>query len=269
MSARDLPLPWTRGCRASLALTLENLLATRRGLATGVLLGGPALAALGYRLLVAAGVEVGMSPWALYGDGIVAVYWLGLALPMCALFHSTAFAEDIEARTIVFLLTRPVARSALLLGRYVAYVVATLAITVPALALAFVFLASVGGWSAFASRAPELLRDLAVVALAVCAYGALFTLMGVILRRPVILGMLFVFGWDLLANLPGYLPRITLAGPLRALVPYRARSAGLFGLITPGTMEPWVALAILIVATVAALAAASAIFSRREYVGEP
>ena len=57
---------------------------------------------------------------------------------------------------------------------------------------------------------PDLFRDLGVVLLTFLAYGALFALMGVLLRRPVIPGLLFLFGWELLANLPGYLPRLTL-----------------------------------------------------------
>jgi ABC-2 type transport system permease protein len=268
MSDRDLPLPWSLGWRASFAMSLESLLATRRGVATGILLGAPPVLALVYRLAIAAGVEVGVSPWNLYGDWLVALYWLGLALPLSALFHSTAFAEDVEARTIVFLLTRPVSRSALLAGRYTAYVVALLTITAPAVALSFLLLASAGGWAAFASRAPELLRDVGVVALAICAYGALFTLLGVLLRRPVLPGMLFVFGWELLANLPGYLPRVTLAGPLRALVPYRPPTEGLLGFVTAGTIPvPW-ALVTLVLVTCGSLVLAGLIFSKREYTGE-
>jgi len=58
-------------------------------------------------------------------------------------------------------------------------------------------------------------RDRAILAL--LAYGALFTLLGVLLKRPMIPGLLFVFVWEMVANLPGYLPRFTLTAYLRSL----------------------------------------------------
>ena len=41
------------------------------------------------------------------------------------------------------------------------------------------------------------------MALGLVVYGAFFTLLGVVLRRPVIPGLLFLFVWELVANLPG------------------------------------------------------------------
>ena len=59
---------------------------------------------------------------------------------------------------------------------------------------------------AWGRQAPVLLQDLGVMALTLVAYGALFTLLGVLLKRPVIAGLLFLYLWELLVYLPGYLP---------------------------------------------------------------
>jgi ABC-type transport system involved in multi-copper enzyme maturation permease subunit len=101
----------------------------------------------------------------------------------------------------------------------------------------------------------------------VLAYGAFFTLVGVLLRRPVIPGLLFLYVWELLAHLPGYLPRLTISAYLRSLVSHRPPAEGLaevFGQALP------VGLSILSLAAMAIvfLAAAVWIFSRREYVLE-
>jgi ABC-type transport system involved in multi-copper enzyme maturation permease subunit len=105
------------------------------------------------------------------------------------------------------------------------------------------------------------------MALALVAYGALFTLFGVVLRRPVIPGLLFIFVWELLANLPGYMPRVTLTAWLRSLVRHRPPQEGLsevFGQILPAALS----LQVLAGATIAFLGLSLWIFSRREYVIE-
>ena len=70
--------------------------------------------------------------------------------------------------------------------------------------------------------------------LTLVAYGALFGLLGVLLKRPVIPGLLFLYGWELLANVPGYMPRFTLTAWLRSLVPYRPAEDGLAGPLPAG-----------------------------------
>ena len=111
----------------------------------------------------------------------------------------------------------------------------------------------------------DLFRDMGVCALALLSYGAFFTLLGVLLRRPVIPGLLFLFVWELVANLPGYMPRLTLTAHLRSLIRHRPPDEGfaeMFGQILPAPLS----LAVLAGVTVVSLAAAAWIFSRREYV---
>jgi ABC-2 type transport system permease protein len=129
----------------------------------------------------------------------------------------------------------------------------------------FFLLAPARGWSGVGAAVPDLLRDLGVVALALLAYGALLTLLGVLLRRPVIPGLLFLFGWELLANLPGYLPRLTLTAWLRSLIHHRPAQEGLselFAQVQPAGLS----LVVLFTATAVFLAAATFVFSEREYV---
>ncbi len=97
----------------------------------------------------------------------------------------------------------------------------------------------------------DLPRDLGVMLLTLVAYGALFGLLGVLLKRPVIPGLVFLYGWELLANVPGYLPRFTLTAWLRSLVPYRPAEDGLAGLFQQ-VLPADQALVVLIFVSVAA-----------------
>ncbi len=260
------PTPFVPGARAAFTLGIETTLASRRAWLTGLLLGLPALLAVAYRVAAASGVELHLTGWQVYGDFAVTLYWVGLALPLVALLQSSGYAEEVEARTIVYLLTRPVSRASLLVGRFAAYFVFALGVTLAAQLATFLLLASQEGAGAFFGRVPGLVRDAGVLALALLAYGALFTLLGVLLRRPLLPGLGFLFGWELLANLPGYLPRLTVARHLRGLLPYAPPVEGLFGLFTPLPVSGWACLLSLALVIGGGLTLATLVFERREYV---
>ncbi len=124
---------------------------------------------------------------------------------------------------------------------------------------------SARGFPAAGRAAGDLLRDLGVMALALLVYGAFFALLGVLLKRPVIPGLMFLYGWELLANLPGYLPRLTITAWLRSLITHRPAQEGLAGLFQQ-VLPAVQALPVLVVATIVFLFLGARIFSSREYV---
>ncbi|HWF86482.1 MAG TPA: hypothetical protein VG222_16600, partial [Vicinamibacterales bacterium] len=66
---------------------------------------------------------------------------------------------------------------------------------------------------------PSLLTDLAMLAIGLAAYGAVFAWVGTRLKRPLVIGLVFAFGWEPAVLLfPGYLKRFTVAYYLQALV---------------------------------------------------
>ena len=260
------PLPFLAGARAVFDLSLEGMLLSRRSLLMGLLVGLPVILAIVYRVLLAADVpNRAVPPLDLYAI-VVAVYWIRNVLPLTALFHATSLvADEVDDRTLTYLLTRPLTRPTILAGKFAAYLAASLGMALPAGVLTFFILLTARGWSGVGASVPDLFRDLGVVALTLLVYGALFTLLGVLLRRPVIPGLLFLFGWELMANLPGYLPRFTLTAWLRSLIRHRPAQEGLaelFGQVQPTGLS----LIVILVSTVVFLAAAAWVFSEREYV---
>jgi ABC-2 type transport system permease protein len=262
------PLPFRPAVRAVYDLSLESMLWTKRTLVMGVLVGAPVLFALFYRVVLAAKWNLqAVTPRDLYAL-FVAVYWIRNVLPLVALFYATALiADEVEGRTLTYLVTRPITRPAIFAGKFAAYLVTTLCLTLPSCVLAFTLLLGTGGAAGLGASAVDLLRDLAVLALTLLVYGALFALLGVLLKRPVIPGLVFLYGWELLANLPGYLPRLTLTAWLRSLVSHRPAQEGLAGLFQQ-VLPPEQALPVLLAATALFLYAAARIFSAREYVLE-
>jgi hypothetical protein len=268
--ARDTtrPLPFKPAARAVFELALDAMLWTKRTLVMAVLVAMPVVFAVIYRVVLAGKWNVQpVTPGDLYAI-FVAVYWIRNVLPLVALFYATALvADEVEGRTLTYLVTRPITRGAIFAGKFAAYLVTTLCLALPACVLSFFVLLSTRGLSALGPAAVDLLRDLAVLALTLLAYGAVFALLGVLLKRPVIPGLVFLYGWELLANLPGYLPRLTLTAWLRSLITHRPAQEGLAGLFQQ-VFPPAQAIPFLLVVTALFLYGAARIFSTREYVLE-
>ena len=261
------PLPFFAAARGIFTLSLDGMVWSRRSLMMAVLLGLPLVFALVYRLVLVASLPQHLSGFDLYAV-VIAFYYVRNVLPLAALFYATALiADEVEGKTLTYLLTRPIRRNAILTGKYAAYLVTTLALSLPAAVLTFFLLATARGWSGIGAAVPDLFRDLGVMTLALAVYGAFFTLLGVSLRRPVIPGLLFLFVWEMAANLPGYLPRVTITAWLRSLIRHRPAHEGvadMFGQVLPAALS----LEVLAGMLIAFLAGAIWIFSTREYVME-
>jgi ABC-2 type transport system permease protein len=266
---RDItrPLPFATAARGVFDLSLEQMMWSRRSLVMAILIGLPVLLAVAFRIFVVARLPPEVTAFDFYGITI-AFYYVRNVLPLVALFYATALvADEVEGKTLTYLLTRPITRGAILFGKFASYLATTLTLTLPAAVVTFFLLATAQGMSGVGARVPGLFQDMGVLALTLLVYGALFALLGVLLRRPVIPGLLFLFVWELVANLPGYMPRFTLTAWLRSLISHRPSAEGMsemFGQVLPTGLS----LGVLLGATLAFLAAASWIFSHREYVLE-
>jgi len=205
-------------------LSLGQMLWSRRSVFLGILLGGPVLLAAAVRVtagLYASGFRVNGSTMA--GSSIFGVMiWLlyiRFIVPILGVFFGTALiADEVDDKTITYLFTRPIPRNSVLLGKYLAYLACTILLVLPSVVLVFFLIVPLGG-STIAEAFPALLTDLGMLAVGLIAYGAVFALVGTRLKRPLIVGLVFAFGWEPSVLLfPGYLKRFTVAYYLQALV---------------------------------------------------
>ncbi|HXH05165.1 MAG TPA: ABC transporter permease [Vicinamibacterales bacterium] len=206
-------------------LSIGLMLWSRRTIFMALVVAVPVVIAVALRLLVALGApvaRVGGTP--LGGETIfglmIWVFYLRFIVPVLGAFYGTALiADEVEEKTITYLFTRPVRRGAILLGKYFAYLAVTTFVVLPSLALVYVLVVPLGGHLGRAF--PAFLTDLAVIALGLAVYGAFFAFVGARLKRPLLAGLFFVFGWEQAAlAIPGYLRRVTIAWYLQALVPH-------------------------------------------------
>jgi ABC-2 type transport system permease protein len=254
---------WASAARV-FELSLGEMLWSRRAIFMAIVVGGPILLALVVRLVQASGVEpVHVNGVAVGGAGIfgtmVWILFIRFVVPVLGVFYGTALiADEIEDRTITYLFTRPIPRGAVLMGKYLAYLVCTALAVLPALVMVYFLLVPFGEVPASFG---QLVADLGLVALGLSAYGAVFALIGTVMRRPLVVGLLFAFGWEPIALfLPGDVRRFTLAQYLQSLVPHARVPGDGLALFQAAT-----SVACLLAVLVVCLALAVRAIERREY----
>jgi ABC-type transport system involved in multi-copper enzyme maturation permease subunit len=248
--------PFLTGVRRMFPLAFGEMVRSRRTMFVAVIVGVPVLLAMLARLGGDASINVtingGRVNAAEMFDTILWLLFLRFAVPVLGVWYGTSLiADEVEEKTITYLFVRPIRRGTVVVGKYLAYLACTSIVVLGAVLL--VYLAIV-----MRSAFPEdvsLIRALAVLALGLAAYGALFTFMGASLRRPLVSGLVFAFGWEQVALvLPGYLRRFTLAYHLDSV--FRASPAATTSLF-------W-----LLAITVGCLLLATRAVERREYILE-
>jgi ABC-type transport system involved in multi-copper enzyme maturation permease subunit len=259
-------------------LSLGQMLWSRRSVFLVLLVAGPVLLAASFRGLVALGVSrppringevVGSA--ALFGT-IIWFLYIRFIVPALGVFYGTSLiADEVEDKTITYLFTRPIRRGAVLVGKYLAYLVCTALLILPSVVLVFFLIVPIGRGSIGASF-PQLAADLGMLAAGLAAYGAVFALVGARLKRPLVMGLVFAFGWEPFVLLfPGYLKRATVAYYLQALVPHAMPDDSAIGALMQMFREvpsvP-VSLASLTIITASSLWFAARAVEEREYVLE-
>jgi len=204
----------------------------------------------------------------IFSNMIMTFYLQFLILILSLFFGTSVCSEEIENKTLTYLTTRPIPKSAIIFGKYAAYsLLVVLMVTIGLVASFFILnfekLLDISIYSI-------LLKDWGVLSLGVICYIALFTLLGTFLRRSIIVGLVFSFGWELFVQyFPGSTQKFTIVHYLKSLLPSHF-SGGKFSILL-FQLEPTsasTAITILFLLTGVFLALACFIFSRREYILE-
>jgi ABC-type transport system involved in multi-copper enzyme maturation permease subunit len=133
-------------------------------------------------------------------------------LPLWTLsFATDALGRERESRTMIWLLTRPMPRSAIYLAKYVAALPWCLGFNI----FGFVLVCACGGepgWMALRLYMPAVIWG-------TLAFAALFHLFAAISRWPAVLGLIYSFFFELLVGtLPGDLKRMSIGYYVRSLM---------------------------------------------------
>jgi ABC-type transport system involved in multi-copper enzyme maturation permease subunit len=199
-------------------------------------------------------------------------YILGVT-PLLALFFAAMLVgEDVEMQTISYVLTRSVSRSAWVVGRFAAYLALTsgiILISIASLSLT-VFSIPNGGESLGIAT---LARYQLTATLALMGYGAFCAFLGALVRHPVVVGVLLIFGWQQIALLaPGATNFLTISKYVTSLLPEGSPGVRrMLGDVTSELLNPTLMVSpltagiVLLTLSAVCLALATAVVRAKEY----
>lgn len=217
-------------------VSVSEMLWSRRTIFMALVVGAPVLISLVLRavdLLGAPVFEVNgtrMAGPAIFGL-MIWVFYLRFTVPVLGVFYGTSLiADEVEDKTITYLFTRPIRRGAVLVGKYLAYLACTVFVVLPSVVIVYLLIVPMRG--SLGASFIDLVVDLSLLALGLAVYGAVFAFIGSAFKRPLLVGLIFIFGWEQAAlAFPGYLKRFTVAYYLQALVPHAMPNDGVVSLI--------------------------------------
>ena len=277
-TAPSRPIPAAPGFIAAafriFDLSLGEMLWSRRTIFMLLVVGAPVVIALLLRLLVSLGAPIlentRMTGPAIFGL-MIWVFYLRFTVPVLGVFYGTSLmADEVEDKTITYLFTRPIRRGAVLFGKYLAYLGCTVLVVLPSVVLVYLFIVPMQG--SLGASFIDLLKDLAMLALGLAVYGSVFAFIGAKFKRPLLIGLVFIFGWEQAAlAFPGYLKKFTVAYYTQALVPHAMPNDNTLSLIQGIFREnPPLATSLFWLAAIwiTFLVCAAWVVERREYVLE-
>jgi ABC-2 type transport system permease protein len=257
-------------------LSVSEMLWSRRTIFMALVVGAPVLISVFLRLLDALGAPVfrvngnTMAGPTIFGL-MIWVFYLRFTVPVLGVFYGTSLiADEVEDKTITYLFTRPIPKGAVLVGKYFAYLACTLFVVLPSVVI--VYLAIVPMRGSLGASFLDLVKDLTLLTIGLAVYGAVFAFIGAKFKRPLLVGLIFIFGWEQMAlAFPGYLKKFTVAYYLQAMVPHAMPNDSVISLVqgifreTPSLSESliWLAVILLVFLWWAAVSV-----ERKEYVLE-
>ncbi len=258
------------------SMSVGEMLWSRRTIFMVLVVGSPVIVAMVARIVQSMGTAplrvngVQVDAMSIFG-AMIWILFLWFIVPVLGVFYGTSLiADEVDDKTITYLFTRPVRRGAVVVGKYIAYLLCTSLVVLPSVMVVYFLMVP---FSQIPGTFISLLIDLGVLGLGLAAYGALFAFIGAALKRPLVVGLVFIFGWELVTLfIPGYLKRFTLAYYLQPLVPHSMPAGDTVSLLQGAVFRepPSVAASLswLAVAIIVSLVLAVRVVEQREYILE-
>jgi ABC-2 type transport system permease protein len=257
-------------------LSLSEMLWSRRTVFMALVVGLPVVLAAVIRLLFELGAPTFRVNNAVVGGPVIFglmiwMFFVRFSIPVLAVFYGTSLiADEVDDKTITYLFTRPIPRGSVLFGKYLAYLACTVFVVLPSVIVVWLLIVPING--SLALGFIDLLKDLVVLAAGLAVYGAVFALVGAALKRPLLVGLFIIFGWEtIVMALPGNLKRASVAYYLQGLVPHAMPSDSPLSIIQAVFQEApsliTSVLGLVVIATLCLWLAVRAV-TRREYVLE-
>lgn len=205
---------------------------------------------------------------------VVSVMLVGFLMPFPAVFWGSSLVTDeIEGKTLVYLWTRPVGRARLFLAKYVVVAGWLVVFSVFSSVSAYTSIYLLRSRSELLDNLPMAFWDARALSLGAAAYAAMAFFLATLIKRPLLVSLLYVYMWDLAAAfLPGFLQRTSIRHHVLTLSTHQPetenQATGLLKLVTESTTTEGEAIATLLGIVIVFALSAAYILRNREFLGD-
>lgn len=220
-------------------------------------------------LLIAKIIEIVNPNASISAEGIFSrillIIYIQLLIPILSLFFGTSVVnEEIDNKTLIFLTTAPIPKPSIILGKFCAFYLVSSIVINMGLLLSFLII-NVNHLTRL-KYYNEFLLYAGAGLVAILSYMALFTLLGSLFKKSMILGLLFIFGWESIVQyLPGTTQKFTLIHFVKSLLPESSENIK-FLVFRLEPSPAFDSIIVLIFVTLISLILASLIFTKKEYI---
>lgn len=154
-----------------------------------------------------------------------ASFYFQLFIPLISLFYgSSVINDEIDNKTLIYLTTSSVSKASVLMGKFLTNFLISAITVISGIFISYVILFNVN-----VLRFVHL-KDLSIFAgvalLAILTYSMLFTLFGTLLKKSVLVGVFFIFGWESVVQFfPGATQKLTINHYIKSLLPANISSS--------------------------------------------
>ncbi|MBN2416847.1 ABC transporter permease [bacterium] len=199
--------------------------------------------------------------------------YLHFLLPLITVFMGTAVLRDeVEDRTLAYLITRPVPRWTITAAKMAAGIVTAALLLFFSLFLTWLIILFDAGFDQWSRNTVQIFQSAGVILLGLFVYIPLFTFFGGLFKRPVLAGLFFTFIWENTVSVfPGNVKLLTVANYLHVLSPPLQKidtglRSSIFNMIMPGqSISDATAVLVLFICMALFSAASTGILYIREY----
>jgi ABC-type transport system involved in multi-copper enzyme maturation permease subunit len=184
---------------------------------------------------------------------------------LCLFYGASVLSDESDHKTLVYLTTSPVPKATILLAKYAAVYIISMFIISAGLVLSF--LISYIDHLSNPTYIQGLLSFMGIALLAALAYSSLFTILGSLVKKSILFGIIFIFGWESIVQyFPGTTQKLTINHYIKSLLPFHLSGGGGFLAFRLQPSSTAGAIVTLLLLTVLFLSVTTFIFYKKEYV---
>ena len=197
---------------------------------------------------------------------VVILLYFQMLIPLLTLFFGTSIINDeVDNKTLIYLTTTPASKRSIVLGKAFAYL--TLMVLIVGSGLFLAFVTAYTKYLLDPMYIKHLFSFLLTMLLSILAYGALFTFLGALMKKSVIAGIIFIFGWEhVVQYIPGTTQKLTIYHYVKSLLPVKLAKGNplLMFQLQPSSFSE--AVSTMLILSALFLALTIVIFYKKEYV---